>query len=87
MSTDLLRDLPAQTKIADREVGKKIHGWALLPLSELRQYDLSAKLTKDVETNPFHVAISYGGKSKDFSDLQFRLELTRCVTGWEDRVN
>ena len=87
MSTDLLRDLPVQTKIADREVGKAISGWAVLPVRVLRQYELSAELTRDVDTNPFHVAIAYGGESRDFSDLQFRLELTRCVTDWQDRVD
>ena len=87
MSADLLRDLAKQTMIADREVGKAILGWAVLPVRRLRQSELSAVLTRDVETNPFHMAITYCGESRDFSDLQFRLELTRCVTGWQDRID
>ena len=86
MSTDLLRDLPLQTKIADSEGDKPIYGWAVLPLHALMDRGLSAVLTRDVPTNRFHVAVSYGGKSRHFSDEQFRLELTRCVLGWVDRA-
>lgn len=86
MSIDLLRDISEQTTIADREVGKPIYGWAVLLLETVHDRDLTAELTRDVEGNPYHVAISYGGASRDFDDLQFRLELTRCVTDWQDRA-
>ena len=86
MSVDLLRNLSVQTAIADREVGRRICGWAVLLLETLRDHDLKAELTRDVDRNPYHVSICYCGESRDFDDLQFRLELTRCVTAWQERV-
>ena len=95
MSTDLLRDLVEQTIIAKEKIAednkgkeKKFRGWAVMPLKRVRspELNLDAKLTHDVESNPFHAVIWYTVPSKDLDDLQFRLELTRCIRGWEDAV-
>lgn len=85
VSVDLLTDdLVLHTRIADEETDNFL-GWAVLLVALLRQHDLCATLTEDVPSNPYHVAITYGGPSQGFTDQQFRLELTRCVTEWEDR--
>ena len=97
MSTDLLRDLVEQTiiakeKIAEDNKGKEkkktFRGWAVMPLKKVRspELNLDAKLTHDVESNPYHAVIWYTVPSEDLDHLQFHLELTRCITGWQDAV-
>ena len=86
VSVDLLTDdLVLHTQIADEETDNNFYGWAVMLVTLLRQHDLCSTLTQDVPSNPYHVAITYRGRSKGFTDHQFRLELTRCVTAWQDR--
>lgn len=86
-SVDLLTNLPWQTRIADQEWNADMVGWAVLVVGSLAAYDLRARLTWDVNTNPLHVVVWYTGKSDDYGNRQFRIDLARCITRWQDRIN
>ena len=88
MSVDLLiADLRVHTRIADEEVGKKIKGWAILLMESLPDYELDARLTRDVDTNQYHTVVFHAGEeSLGYTNMQFKADLTRCVTAWEKRV-